>query len=63
LFFCKSNKQILTTAPCKIYLTTFLHNSRELIESIIDNNNNKVLFSLININIYKEKNFFLNKEN
>jgi hypothetical protein len=53
---------IATTIPSRIYLITRLHNSRELIESIIDNNN-KVLFSLININIYKEKNFYLNKEN
>ena len=63
LFLFKSNTAILIIAPCKIYLTTFLHSSRELKESIIDNNNNKVLFSLININIYKEKKFFLNKEN
>ena len=63
LFLFKSNTQILMIIPCKIYLITRLHNSRELIESIIDNNNNKVLFSLININIYKEKKFFLNKEN
>ena len=55
LFLFKSNTAILIIAPCKIYLTTFLHSSRELKESIIDNNNNKVLFSLININIYKEK--------
>jgi hypothetical protein len=57
-----NKQQILMTKPCKIYLITRLHSSRELIESIIDNNN-KVLFSLFNINIYKEKNFFLNKEN